>query len=267
MVRERSRLRMNQFDLTGRVAFITGAAAGGLGYHSALALAEHGADVFLVDHPSRADDLNQTRDAVSRLGHRVEVGTGDVVDPSQVDATVETAMGHFGRVDILVHHAGVMLRKDAWETTLEEWRRVIDVNLTGTWLVNRRVARAMKATGKGKIINTSTLYTNIVGPLPESAYYASKAGVANLTRGLALEWGPLGITVNCLAPGVFYPTNMTAALAEQPERLEWMRRRTFLGRLGNPESDLRGVVVFLASDAADYVTGQVLFVDGGWTAW
>src|SRR5919202_3338161 len=132
---------------------------------------------------------------------------------------------------------------------------------------SRRVAREMVRQGGGKIVNTSTLYTNIVGPLPESAYYASKAGVANLTRGLALEWGKQGINVNCLAPGVFYPTNMTAPLAKQPERLEWMRSRTLLGRLGNPEHDLKGVVVFLASPAADYVTGQVIFADGGWTAW
>jgi NAD(P)-dependent dehydrogenase (short-subunit alcohol dehydrogenase family) len=255
------------FDLSGKVALVTGASAGGLGYHSAVALAEHGADVFVADLENRAADLDQTVAAVQATGRRAAAGYCDVADEAQVDAMVTQALGVFGRIDILVHHPGVMLRKDAFDTTLPEWQRIVDINLTGTWLVNRRVAREMVRQGGGKIVNTSTLYTNIVGPLPESAYYASKAGVANLTRGLALEWGKQGINVNCLAPGVFYPTNMTAPLAKQPERLEWMRSRTLLGRLGNPEHDLKGVVVFLASPAADYVTGQVIFADGGWTAW
>ncbi len=258
---------MNQFDLTGQVCLVTGASAGGLGYHSALALAEHGADLVLADLPPRKDDLLQTKAAIEAAGRKAEIALVDVADEGSVDAMAMTAMERFGRIDVLVHHAGVMLRKDAFEMELAEWQRIVDINLTGTWLVNRRVAREMVGNGHGKIINTSTLYTNIVGPLPESAYYASKAGVANLTRGLALEWGKHNIQVNCIAPGVFYPTQMTGPLSAQPERLEWMRQRTFLGRLGNPETDLRGLVVFLATAASDYVTGQVIFADGGWTAW
>ncbi len=258
---------MNQFDLTGQVSLVTGASAGGLGYHSALALAEHGSDLFLADQASRKEDLEQTKAAIEALGRQAEVGFVDVADEGSVDAMVAAATGRFGKIDVLVHHAGVMLRKDAFEMTLAEWQRIVDINLTGTWLVDRRVAREMVGRQRGKIINTSTLYTNVVGPLPESAYYASKAGVANLTRGLALEWGKYNVQVNCIAPGVFYPTQMTAPLQAQPERLEWMRQRTFLGRLGNPESDLRGLVVFLSAAASDYVTGQVIFADGGWTAW
>ncbi len=258
---------MNQFDLTGQVSLVTGASAGGLGYHSALALAEHGSDVYLADQASRKEDLERTKAAVEALGRRAEIGFVDVAYEDAVDAMVTAALDTFGKIDVLVHHSGVMLRKDAFEMTLTEWQRIVDINLTGTWLVDRRVAREMVGRKHGKIINTSTLYTNIVGPLPESAYYASKAGVANLTRGLALEWGKHNIQVNCVAPGVFYPTQMTGPLGAQPDRLEWMRQRTFLGRLGNPETDLRGLVVFLATAASDYVTGQVIFADGGWTAW
>ncbi len=258
---------MNQFDLTDQVAVITGASIGGLGFHSAMALAEHGCDVFLMDVESRVDDLKEAQKAIHTIGRRAEIAFADITNSEAIDKSISHAMGHYGKIDILVHHAGVMLRKDAFDTSPEEWRRIVDINLTGTWLIDRRVAQEMVPQHKGKIINTSTLYTNIVGPLAESAYYASKAGVANLTRGLALEWGPLGVNVNCLAPGVFYPTKMTAPLATQPERLEWMANRTFVKRLGNPETDLRGVVVFLASSASDYVTGQVIFADGGWTAW
>lgn len=257
---------MNMFDLTGRVALVTGAAKGGLGHHSAIGLAEAGADVFVSDLESRSDDMSATVDSVRSLGRQAESHPCDVTSEQQVEELVEQASSRLGRVDILVHHSGVMLRKDAIETSLEEWQRIIDINLTGTWLMNRAVAPGMLESGWGRIVNTSTLYSNIVGPLPESAYYASKAGVSNLTRGLAAEWGSGGINVNCLAPGVFFPTNMTEPLRDSPDRLDWMRDRTLLGRLGDPETDLKGVVVFLASEASAYMTGQVVFVDGGWTA-
>jgi NAD(P)-dependent dehydrogenase (short-subunit alcohol dehydrogenase family) len=119
----------------------------------------------------------------------------------------------------------------------------------------------------GRIITLGSLYTTIVGRIPEAAYYAAKAAVSNLARGLAMEFAPRGITVNCIAPGVFYPTRMTAPLGDDPGRLQAMTDRTMLGRLGDPLRDLQGVVAFLASPASAYVTGQTLFVDGGWSAW
>jgi NAD(P)-dependent dehydrogenase (short-subunit alcohol dehydrogenase family) len=255
------------FDLSGKAVLVTGAGAGGLGYHSAVALAEHGADVFVSDVAARSSDLERTAAAIRASGKRSGIAFCDVSDEFQVDALVDAALAAIGRIDVLVHHAGVMLRGDTFGTSLGDWQRVIDVNLTGTWLVDRRVAREMVRNGGGKIVNTSTVYDRMAGPIPESAYYASKAGIANLTRGLAVEWGRQNVTVNCVAPGVFYPTNMTAPLATDPERLEWFANRTACGRLGNPERDLKGAIVFLAAPASDYVTGQIIYVDGGWTAW
>lgn len=255
------------FDLDGKVALITGAGWGGLGAFSAIALAEHGCKVALADLSSRNTELSDSSDKIRSSSENVMTITVDVTKETDVNAAVESVLNHWGRIDILLNNAGVMLRKSAFDTTVEEWQRIIDINLTGTWLMSRRVGKELVKQSSGKIINISSLYSNIVGPLPESAYYASKAGVVNLTRGLALEWGPHGVQVNCIAPGVFYPTNMTKPLVDQPERLEWMAKRTMLGRLGNPERDLKGAVVFLASAASDYITGQLLAVDGGWTAW
>lgn len=255
------------FDLTGRVALVTGAAPGGLGYFSALGLAEHGAEVVAADVPSREAELEETCAAVRGVGGSAAMTTFDVSSEAEVDEAVRDVLERQGRIDILVHHAGVMLRRPSFETSVAEWQRIIDVNLTGTWLVARAAARGMVECGAGRIITTASVYADIVGPLPEPAYYASKAGVANLTRGLAAEWGSRGVTVNCLAPGVFYPTQMTQALRDDPGRLEEMARRTLVGRLGDPATDFAGTVVWLASDAARYVTGQVVYVDGGWTAW
>ena len=255
------------FDVSNLAAIVSGGAHGGLGHHSALMLAGLGARVMVTDHPSRVDDLRRTADEIRELGGTCMVHACDVDSESEVNDLVAVAMEEFGAINALAHHAGVMLRKDALETTRAEWEHVLSVNLTGTWLLNRAVARCMIAGEGGAIVNTSSIYANIVGPLPESAYYASKSGVVNLTRGLAMEWAPHGIRVNCVAPGVFYPTRMTAPLADEPGRLESMAERTMLKRLGRPEQDLAGPVVFLLSPASSYMTGQLIHVDGGWTSW
>jgi len=236
------------FDLTGQVALVIGAAAGGLGERAAVALAEAGATVVTAD-------LAGAQRVVA------------AIDEASVDALVTAVRDEHGRLDVVVNAAGVMLRKAYDETTLEEFEHVVRVNLTGTWLVARAAGRVMAAQGEGRIVNLTTVYAERVGPVPESAYYASKAGVVNVTRALAAELGPRGVVVNCLAPGVFYPTKMTAALAETPDRLAWFADRTMLGRLGDPGRDLAGPLLLLASPASSYVTGQVLYVDGGWSAW
>ena len=255
------------FDVSNLAAIVSGGAHGGLGYHSAVALAGLGARVMVTDHGSRIEDLHRTAEEIRAVGGTCVARTCDVESESDVKDIVSTAMEEFGSVNALAHHAGVMLRKDALDTTRDEWDHILSINLTGTWLMNRAVARCMIDGEGGAIVNTSSLYANIVGPLPESAYYASKSGVVNLTRGLAMEWAQHGIRVNCVAPGVFYPTRMTAPLADDPSRLESMAERTMLKRLGRPDEDLAGPVVFLLSPASSYMTGQLMHVDGGWTSW
>jgi NAD(P)-dependent dehydrogenase (short-subunit alcohol dehydrogenase family) len=252
------------FSLEGKIALVVGAGAGGLGERIAAALAGQGATVALADRPEREADLTAT---AARCGRESSVHFCDVTEEAQIVALFDSVIAAHGRVDILVNCAGVMLRKAYDETSLEEFQRVIGINLTGTWLLNREAGRRMTPQGSGKIVNLSTVYAERVGPVPESAYYASKAGIVNVTRALAAELGPHGITVNCVAPGVFYPTQMTAALGEDPERLRWFSERTMLGRLGDPERDIAGPVALLASAASDYMTGQVVYVDGGWSAW
>jgi gluconate 5-dehydrogenase len=252
------------FSLAGRVALVVGAADGGLGAFSARALADAGAAVALADLPSREADL-----AVTAKGCGLGVTTHevDVTSPESVQTLVEDVLSAHGRIDVLVACAGAMLRREIEATDPAEWRQIIDVNLTGTWLLDRAVLAPMRAQGYGRIVNFSTVYAERVGPIPESAYYAAKAGIANVTRAVASEAGRDGITANCLAPAVFYPTRMTAPLADDPERLEWFTARTMLGRLGDPATDLTGPLLLLASDAGAYLTGQILYVDGGWSAW
>jgi NAD(P)-dependent dehydrogenase (short-subunit alcohol dehydrogenase family) len=180
---------------------------------------------------------------------------------------VAETLTRFGRLDILVNNAGTATAGPPQDLSLADWQRVIEVNLTGVFLCAREAAKAMIAAGAGgHIINIASILGAVASqPVPAAAYSASKGAVVNLTRDLAVHWAPDGILVNAIGPA-YFPSEMTEPFLAQPDMLREIERRTPLGRVGRPE-ELKGAVVFLASDASSYITGQTLYVDGGWTAW
>ncbi|MFE0156541.1 SDR family NAD(P)-dependent oxidoreductase [Nonomuraea sp. NPDC059007] len=255
------------FDLSGLRALVTGAGDGGLGAAAARALASRGADTAVLEHPASDERAQATAEAVRQYGVRGDVLTVDLTDSAAVATVLQKHLQDVDGIDILVNAAGIMLRKPSLKTSLQEWRQIQDVNVTASWLVSNLVAPGMLERGFGRIINVASQYAALAGPIPEPAYFTSKGAVANLTRALASEWSRHGVNVNCIAPGTFYPTHMTSALSKDPGRLGWMENRTMIGRLGDPSLDIAGPITFLASREASYVTGAVLPVDGGWTAW
>ncbi|HEU5433055.1 MAG TPA: glucose 1-dehydrogenase [Thermomicrobiales bacterium] len=252
------------FDLTDQTALVTGAGSG-LGVVFSEALAEAGANVVCADLslPSAAETARMLQ---QRGGQALALAV-DVTDEQAVAVTIARTLTRFGCLDIVVNNAGVAAAGPPEAMALADWRRVVDVNLTGVFLVARAAAREMIACGRGgRIINiASILGAGASEPIPAAAYAATKGGVVNLTRDLAVHWAPHGIRVNALGPA-YFPSAMTKDLLATPEMRAEIERRTPLGRVGRPE-ELKGPLIFLASDASSYVTGQTLFVDGGWTAW
>jgi NAD(P)-dependent dehydrogenase (short-subunit alcohol dehydrogenase family) len=252
------------FDLTGAVALVTGGARG-LGRQMATALGEAGAALVLVGRTSRP--LDETAAQLRDHGMEVMPCVCDVTRPHEVETAVARALERFGRIDILVNNAGTAWGAPAVEMPAEAWHSVLETNVTGTFLMTQCVGRAMIARGRGgKIINIASIAgVKGVDPavLDAVGYSASKGAVIALTRDLAVKWARHGIAVNAIAPG-FFPSQMTRWVIEH--RGEELLRTIPLGRLGG-EDDLKGAVVFLAGRASDFVTGQVLAVDGGATAW
>jgi len=251
----------NLTDLSGQVAVVTGA-AGGLGKLACQVFAAAGADLILVGRDAaRLDALAAT---VRAQGRRAVALSADVTDRASVVAMAERAAQAFGRIDILLNNAGVTSPKDMFSLTEADWHAVMDTSATGTFLCTQAIAPTMIAAKSGRIINMGSILS-LRGMARRVAYAAAKGAVANLTRALAFELGPHGITVNALGPTVIETDLNRELIATQPELYRAVLDRTPMGRLGR-QDDLAGALLFLASPAAGYITGQVLCVDGGYTA-
>jgi 2-deoxy-D-gluconate 3-dehydrogenase len=246
------------FDLTGRVAVVTGANTG-IGQGLAIALAECGADVALVGRTP----AEETAERVRAAGRRAAIVGADLSTIAPVQEVVDRTLSELGGLDILVNNAGIIRRADALEFSEEDWDAVVDTNLKSVFFLCQAAAKHMVQQGKGKIINIASMLS-FQGGIRVPSYTASKSGVAGLTRLLANEWAAKGINVNAIAPG-YIATNNTAALQADEVRNRQIMERVPAGRWGQP-SDLAGAVVFLASDASNYVQGHILAVDGGWLA-
>ena len=246
------------FDLTGRVAVVTGANTG-IGQGLAIALAEAGADVALVGRTP----AEETAERVRTAGRRAAIVGADLSTIAPVQEVVDQTLSKLGGLDILVNNAGIIRRSDALDFSEEDWDSVIDTNLKSVFFLCQAAARHMVSKGRGKIINIASMLS-FQGGIRVPSYTASKSGVAGLTKLLANEWAAKGINVNAIAPG-YIATNNTAALQADEVRNRQIMERIPAGRWGQP-SDLAGAVVFLASDASDYVQGHILAIDGGWLA-
>jgi NAD(P)-dependent dehydrogenase (short-subunit alcohol dehydrogenase family) len=248
---------LDKFRMDGRVVVVTGASSG-LGVYFAKAFAEAGADVVLAAR--RVEKLAQAADLVAAAGRVGLPVATDIADPDAATAMVEAATERFGRVDVLINNAGIGTAHPATRETPEQFREVIDVNLNGAYWAAQACGRVMQA--GSSIVNISSILGLTTAGLPQAAYAASKAGLIGLTRDLAQQWGGRkGIRVNAIAPG-FFASEMTEQY--RPGYLESVSGRIVLGKMGDPE-DLAASVLWLASDAGGYVTGQTIAVDGGFT--
>jgi NAD(P)-dependent dehydrogenase (short-subunit alcohol dehydrogenase family) len=251
---------LDRMHLKGKSALVTGASKG-LGRVMAIALAEAGADLGLTSRT--VEGLNDTAVVIQRLGCRAAVLPADVTDVIQVRALAEKALEELGRIDILVNAAGGHRRKPILDVTEEDWDYALDLMAKSTFFMSQAVVPAMIRQGKGKIINVGSLGTAI-GLANASTYCAAKGAIAQVTKAMAIEWAPYSINVNTISPGYYY-TEMTAPMFQDPQKVAWFLSRIPLGRTGLPD-DLGGLVVFLASESSDYITGQTIYVDGGWVS-
>jgi NAD(P)-dependent dehydrogenase (short-subunit alcohol dehydrogenase family) len=248
---------MSQPILAGRTAIVTGASSG-LGARFATVLADAGADV--VAAARRADRL----EALAAGHARIHPFTCDVTDDDGRQRLVATTVERFGRVDVCVNNAGASSGGPEAQATVDAFRGVLRLNLEAVFALSQAVAQPMRERGAGSVINISSMFSLVASaPVPDAGYVASKSAVNGLTRELAAQWARDGIRVNAIAPG-FFASEMTAELVEDERSQRWFERMCPMGRPGRPE-ELDGILLFLASDASSYCTGQVFAIDGGWT--
>lgn len=249
------------FDLSGRVALVTGG-NGGLGLAMALGLAQAGADIAIA-----ARNTDKTATALAEIRTEGVIAEGIQVDVTQeaaIQQMVSQTVNALGRVDILINNAGITMRKEPQDLSADEWDQVLDVNLRAAFLASKAVYPHMKAQGGGKIISIGSVFSIFGGGGSGAPYSASKGGVVQLSKSLAVSWAKDNIQCNAILPGWFM-TDLTAAVpANQPDRYDLICRRIPTGRWGEP-AELQGTTVFLASQASDYVTGAVISVDGGYS--
>jgi NAD(P)-dependent dehydrogenase (short-subunit alcohol dehydrogenase family) len=250
-------MKTELFSLEGKVAVVTGGTSG-IGRALSLGLADAGADVIATAR--RQQQVDDTANEIEARGRKALRVSSDVGDRASLDTLCSVVMERFGKVDILVNCAGIIKRKPTLDLPEEEWTNILNTNLTGTLRACQVFGRPMLERGSGRIINIASL-NSFVALSEVAAYAASKAGVASLTRSLAVEWSKKGVTVNAVAPGVFR-TDLNAQLLDSTPRGQELLMRTPMGRFGKTE-ELVGAVVYLASDSASFVTGQILVVDGG----
>ena len=252
-------MSLSDFSLENKVALITGGTSG-LGKMMALALAKAGAFVWIA---SSRDNADETLQEIKQQGSNGSFLQVDVTSSEGLENIVSQILKESNRIDILVNAAGINLRTSATDLTLDEWQKTIDINLTAPFYLSQIVAESMKRNNWGRIINIASLQSlrAFDNSIP---YGASKGGVMQLTRALAQAYSKDGILVNAIAPG-FFRTNLTESLFQNPEKLKELANKTMMGRNGE-EKDIFGISVFLCSDANSYVTGQTVFLDGGFSA-
>ncbi|MGI6199279.1 MAG: SDR family oxidoreductase [Christensenellales bacterium] len=253
---------LEKMRLDGKKAFVTGGARG-IGKAIAQALTEAGADVAIVDIDQA--EAQRTAEALTRgSGQQVIAIQADVTDPDQVEAMVAQIVKTFGRLDIAFCNAGVCINTPAEEMTLAQWKKVIDINLTGVFLTSQAAGKVMLAQGGGSIINTASMSGHIVNvPQPQCAYNASKAGVIQLTKSMAVEWAKRGVRVNSISPG-YIGTELTLNSPDLKPLIAQWNAMAPMGRMGKPE-ELQAIAVYLAGDASAFTTGSDFVVDGAFT--